>query len=93
MNFNPAAVLWDMLAELGAKMVVPHLRSNRGFCWRAPASSMRRCWVKVDPVADVLNARQVPIVFATGHGRRASGPPASTQVIEKLYTLEELAAP
>jgi CheY-like chemotaxis protein len=47
----------------------------------------------IDPVADVLAARGVPMVFSTGYGR--AGMEAKWRdhpVLQKPYRLEELAA-
>ena len=46
---------------------------------------------RIDPVADALSARGVPMLFATGYGevRLASG--AAATVIDKPYTQEKLA--
>ena len=46
---------------------------------------------RIDPVADALMSRGVPVLFATGYGevRLASG--AAATVIDKPYTQEKLA--
>ena len=90
-----AAMVEDMLTELGATVV-------------GPASSIRKALVlaasdgidaavldvnirseRVDPVADLLKTRHVPVVFATGYGASATGA-FSCPIIEKPYTLEKL---
>lgn len=90
-----AAMVEDMLTELGATVV-------------GPASSIKKALVlantdgidaavldvnirseRIDPVADALRARQVPVVFATGYGASANGS-TSCPIIEKPYTLEKL---
>ena len=90
-----AAMVEDMLTELGATVV-------------GPASSIKKALVlaasdgidaavldvnirseRVDPVADLLRARQVPLVFATGYGASATGA-VSCPIIEKRYTIEKL---
>ena len=89
-----AAMVEDMLTELGATVV-------------GPASSIRKALVLAasdgidaavldvnirsqrDPVADLLKTRHVPVVFATGYGASATGA-LSCPIIEKPYTLEKL---
>jgi CheY-like chemotaxis protein len=45
---------------------------------------------KIDPVADLLRTRGIPMIFATGYGTSGSVAPG-TQVITKPYTEERLA--
>jgi two-component SAPR family response regulator len=91
-----AAMVEDMLVELGATVV-------------GPASSIDQARVlvhsddidaavldvnirseRVDPIAEILRLRSVPIVFATGYGSSTCGMNYSP-AIEKPYTLEKLA--
>lgn len=46
---------------------------------------------RIDPVADALTARGVPMMFATGYGEVQLASGASAIVIDKPYTQEKLA--
>jgi two-component SAPR family response regulator len=91
-----AMMVEDMLTELGATVVGPASSIKRGLLLAdscildAAVLDVNIRSERVDPVADVLRERRVPIVFATGYGGHASEAAADTRVIEKPYTLEKL---
>lgn len=45
---------------------------------------------RIDPVADVLYRRSVPVLFATGYGEMRFGDGRTATVIDKPYTQEKL---
>jgi CheY-like chemotaxis protein len=47
---------------------------------------------KVDPVAETLRRRRVPLLFATGYGEGAAETARGSPIIAKPYTKERLAA-
>lgn len=91
-----AAMVEDMLTELGATVVGPASSIKRGLLLAhsnvldAAVLDVNIRSERVDPIADLLSERRVPIVFATGYGGPVAGAGADTHVIEKPYTLEKL---
>lgn len=92
-----AVMVEDMLSEMGCSVVGPAATIAQAL-ELAQASDVDGAVLdvnvrgeRIDPVADVLAARGVPMLFATGYGevRLASGAPAT--VIDKPYTQEKLA--
>ena len=70
-----AAMVEDMLGELGATIIGPAFSVGEALSLAA-ANEIDAALLdinvnseRVDPVADLLIARQVPIVFATGYGK------------------------
>jgi DNA-binding response OmpR family regulator len=93
-----AAMLEDMLAELGATAIGPAVTIAAGL-HLAQAERIDAAVLdvnirseRIDPVVDRLRARAIPIVFATGYGAAAVGLPGDAPVIEKPYTMEKLHA-
>ena len=91
-----AAMVEDMLTELGATVIGPASSIKTGLLL-ANSSPLDAAVLdvnirseRVDPIADLLKERHVPVVFATGYGGPVSGAAANTRVIEKPYTLEKL---
>lgn len=92
-----AVMVEDMLTEMGSIVVGPAatieaaLALARGAELDAAVLDVNVRGERIDPVAEALMARQVPVLFATGYGevRLASGAPAT--VIDKPYTQEKLA--
>jgi CheY-like chemotaxis protein len=91
-----AAMVEDMLMELGATVVGPASSIAQALVlvnsddFDAAVLDVNIRSEQVDPVAEILMARNVPIVFATGYGASAHGVQYAP-VIEKPYTLEKLA--
>ncbi len=92
-----AVMVEDMLADMGGDVVGPAgtiaaaLELARGEALDAAVLDVNVRGERIDPVAEALMARGVPVLFATGYGevRLASGAPAT--VIDKPYTQEKLA--
>ena len=47
---------------------------------------------RIDPVADMLKSRGIPVLFATGYGARAFVEGSKAACIDKPYTQETLAS-
>lgn len=92
-----AVMVEDMLAELGSEVVGPAATIEQALVLARSGAldgavlDVNVRGERIDPVADALAARGVPMLFATGYGevRLASG--ASTTVIDKPYTQDKLA--
>jgi DNA-binding NtrC family response regulator len=92
-----AVMVEDMLLEMGSVVVGPaaSIESALELARReeidAAVLDVNVRGERIDPVADVLMARGVPVLFATGYGevRLASG--AAATVIDKPYTQDKLA--
>lgn len=92
-----AVMVEDMLSEMGSAVVGPAATIEQAMAL-AHAEALDGAVLdvnvrgeRIDPVAEALAARGVPMLFATGYGevRLASGAPAI--VIDKPYTQEKLA--
>lgn len=92
-----AVMVEDMLSEMGSIVVGPAATIEQALAL-ARAEEIDGAVLdvnvrgeRIDPVADALAERGVPMLFATGYGevRLASG--AATTVIDKPYTQEKLA--
>jgi len=74
-----AAMVEDMLMELGATVVGPASSIAQALVlvnsddFDAAVLDVNIRSEQVDPIADILMARNVPIVFATGYGASAHG--------------------
>jgi CheY-like chemotaxis protein len=87
-----------MLEEIGCTVVGPALRYDAavrlvesGVAADAAILDVNIGGRKVFPIAEMLIARNVPIVFATGYGRDGLPPEWQDRpVIQKPYTLEGL---
>jgi CheY-like chemotaxis protein len=92
-----AVMVEDMLAEMGGIVVGPAatigaaLDLARQELLDAAILDVNVRGERIDPVAELLITRGVPVLFATGYGevRLASGQTAT--VIDKPYTQEKLA--
>lgn len=90
-----AVMVEDMLNDLGAIVVGPAGSISEGLKFASQENldaallDINVRSERIDPVADKLRARNVPIVFATGYG--ASHLRNGGTVIEKPYTQEKLA--
>ena len=96
-EFIVAAMAEDMLAELGATVVGPAntiaaaLRLVEAGSIDAAVLDVNMDGKRIDPVAEALSARSIPIVFATGYGDGALGRAQEAPVLDKPYTQEQLA--
>jgi len=92
-----AVMVEDMLIEMGGEVVGPAgavddaLELARTEVLDAAVLDVNVRGQRIDPVAEALMARGVPLLFATGYGevKLASGAPAT--VIDKPYTQDKLA--
>ena len=92
-----AVMVEDMLIEMGAVVIGPAatiesaLELARREELDAAVLDVNVRGERIDPVAEALIARGIPVLFATGYGevRLASG--VKTTVIDKPYTQEKLA--
>lgn len=92
-----AVMVEDMLTEMGCSVVGPAATIEQALTLARAADvdgavlDVNVRGERIDPVADELAARGVPMLFATGYGevRLASG--AAATVIDKPYTQEKLA--
>ena len=92
-----AVMVEDMLLEMGSEVVGPAatieaaLELARREDIDAAVLDVNVRGQRIDPVAEALMARGVPVLFATGYGevRLASG--VQVTVIDKPYTQEKLA--
>lgn len=92
-----AVMVEDMLMEMGAVVIGPAatiesaLELARREELDAAVLDVNVRGERIDPVAEALMARGIPVLFATGYGevRLASG--VQTTVIDKPYTQEKLA--
>jgi CheY-like chemotaxis protein len=91
-----AAMAEDMLTDLGAVVVGPvsHIAEALSL---AGAENLDAALLdvnvrneRIDPVADVLRRRRVPIVFATGYGQTAFPKQGRDAILDKPYTQEAL---
>jgi CheY-like chemotaxis protein len=91
-----AAMLQDMLIDLGATVVGPaftiarSLELAREAHIDAAVLDVNVRGERIDPVAAVLRDRRIPVVFATGYNQGPDGA-SEAPVIDKPYTRERLA--
>jgi CheY-like chemotaxis protein len=88
----------DMLAELGATVVGPATTVAKALALAA-AEDIDAALLdvnvrneRVDPVAEALRARFIPVVLATGYGDGAGQIAREAPILDKPYTQEKLAA-
>jgi CheY-like chemotaxis protein len=92
-----AAMVEEMLTELGVVVVGPVATIERGLVLAqkedidAALLDVNIRSARVYPVADVLNERGVPVVFATGYGQSGVDRSIAVQILEKPYTQDKLA--
>jgi CheY-like chemotaxis protein len=92
-----AVMVEDMLTDMGSVVVGPAATIEQALALARSEDidgavlDVNVRGERIDPVADALSARGVPMLFATGYGevRLASG--AAATVIDKPYTQEKLA--
>jgi CheY-like chemotaxis protein len=95
-EFIVAAMAQDMLTELGATVIGPANTIAMGLCLArtdtidAAVLDVNMDGDRIDPVAEVLSARSIPIVFATGYGDGALGRAHEAPILDKPYTQEQL---
>ena len=93
-----AAALVDTLTSLGAEIVGPAATLARAFAIAEDATidaailDVNLRDVRVDPLADRLRERGVPIVFTTGYGQSAIQTTKGAPVLDKPYSSERLAS-
>lgn len=93
-----AAMIEDILVELGATVVGPaysietalELAANAAF--DAALLDINVRGLRIDPVAELLHARGIPMVFASGYGRNGLPSGAAAIVVEKPFRTEMLTA-
>jgi CheY-like chemotaxis protein len=92
-----AMMVADMLADLGAIVVGPAGTIEQGLAL-AKAEALDAALLdinvreqRIDPVAETLRARAIPMVFATGYGQAGADASFGAPVIDKPYTQEKLA--
>lgn len=92
-----AVMVADMLEELGVVVVGPAGTLEEGLALAqhetldAAVLDVNLRGERIDPVAEVLAARGIGFVFATGYGEAPKGPFAATPIIDKPYGVERLA--
>lgn len=92
-----AVMVEDMLMDMGSDVVGPAatieaaLALARAEAIDAAILDVNVRGERIDPVADVLMARGVPVLFATGYGEVKLASGATATVIDKPYTQEKLA--
>jgi CheY-like chemotaxis protein len=92
-----AALLEDMLLELGATVLGPAASVAEGVrlaeagTFDAAVLDVNVRGDRIDPVSAVLRQRRIPMVFATGYGEDAMAHGPSDPVLDKPYTRERLA--
>jgi CheY-like chemotaxis protein len=98
-EFAVLLLLEDMLTELGCKLAgtasrMPEaINMARTAAFDAAVLDVNINGEAIDPVADMLATRKVPMVFSTGYGRDGINARwRDHPVLQKPYRLEELAA-
>jgi CheY-like chemotaxis protein len=92
-----AAMVEDMLTELGAVVVGPAATIAQGLTLaRSEAIDGAVLDVnlrseRIDPIAEALRVRGIPFIYATGYGDAVAASAGGVPVIEKPYTMEKLA--
>jgi CheY-like chemotaxis protein len=93
-----AAMVTDMLAGLGATVLGPATTIEAGLAlagsesFDAAVLDINVRGERIDPIADLLDARGIPMVFATGYGMAAAAERRNAAVIDKPYTQDRLAS-
>ena len=92
-----AVMVEDMLSEMGCDVVGPAgtieqaLRLAKAEVLNGAVLDVNVRGERIDPVADALMARGVPVLFATGYGEVRLSSGAAATVIDKPYTQDKLA--
>lgn len=93
-----AEMVADMLVGLGATVVGPATTLEAGLALAgsedvdAAVLDINLRGERIDPVADLLEARGIPVLFATGYGTAAGAGQRDGLVIDKPYSQERLAS-
>ena len=93
-----AEMVVDMLEGLGATVIGPATALETGLTlaasedFDAAVLDVNLRGKRIDPIADVLIARGVPVVFATGYGKAAGTARGDAEAIDKPYTQDRLAS-
>jgi CheY-like chemotaxis protein len=93
-----ATMVVEMLVGLGATVAGPATTLEAGLVLAGAAEidaavlDINLRGKRIDPIADVLDARGIPVVFATGYGMAAGADRPDAAVIDKPYTQERLAS-
>ena len=93
-----AVMVTDMLAGLGATVVGPATTIECGLelagseSFDAAVLDINVRGERIDPIADLLVAGGIPMLFATGYGVAAVSERPHASVIDKPYTQEKLAS-
>lgn len=88
--------LQDMLADLGCEVVgraaslEPALKLAQDLTFDLAVLDINLDGRRVDPVAEAIAARRLPIVFVTGYGRDGVPQQVPGSVIEKPYEAASL---
>jgi CheY-like chemotaxis protein len=91
-----ADMLQDILTDLGAVVVGPagtiarSLDLARTEAIDAAILDVNVRNERIDPVAELLRERRVPMVFATGYGQSAALTAKGATIIEKPYTKQRV---
>lgn len=86
----------DMLAELGCEVVGTAARLEaalelaQSVVFDIAVLDVNLGGERVDPVADIIAARGLPIVFVTGYGKQGAPRHLAGPVVEKPYELVNL---
>jgi CheY-like chemotaxis protein len=92
-----AEMVVDMLTGLGATVIGPATSLEAGLSLAGSESidaavlDINLRGERIDPIADLLDARGIPVLFATGYGMAAGIDRRDAPVIDKPYTQERLA--
>ena len=92
-----AEMVVDMLIDLGATVVGPATSLAKGLALAGSAEidaavlDVNLRGERIDPIADILDARGIPVLFATGYGTAVGANRQGSPVIDKPYTQERLA--
>jgi CheY-like chemotaxis protein len=91
-----AEMVVDMLVGLGATVIGPATTLAKGLSLAgsedidAAVLDINLRGERIDPIAEVLQARGIPMLFATGYGMAADADRRGAPVIDKPYTQETL---
>jgi CheY-like chemotaxis protein len=89
-------LLQDMLEEIGCEVIAtaarlePALRLAREAAFDVALLDVNIGGARIDPVADAVVARGLPVIFLTGYGADAVGRKGLGPVLEKPYRRAEL---
>lgn len=92
-----AVMVEDMLTDMGSSVVGPAatieaaLKLAGAEMIDAAVLDVNVRGERIDPVADALFARGIPMLFATGYGEVKLASGATATVIDKPYTQDKLA--